>query len=320
MSYFHTRLSIAGERHDEVKLDLAPAQLESQFLAPYREGRHITVNGRTVHASSITRLRVSASAVPSSVLIREIEREDRGSPVLFAGGPTVEWRAADRAEDVTDEHVGGPPGGSEGSGGNGARSDPGVRHRVDGRSVFLVHGRDAAIVEAMHQFLRSLGLRVIEWPHAVRRTGVPNPYVGEVVARGFEMSDAVVILFTPDVLVRLRGDLLDDADGPDESEVRGQARPNVYYEAGIADGIDRNRTLLVEVGRVKSFSDVSGRLLVRFDGSAAKRKTLADRLASTGLEVDTVGGGWLSAGDFQPAIEAANKAVSDALEIGGEGG
>ena len=41
-----------------------------------------------------------------------------------------------------------------------------------------------------------------------------------------------------------------DRDGPDEREFRGQARPNVYYEAGIADA-SWTRSDLVEVGNPK---------------------------------------------------------------------
>jgi CAP12/Pycsar effector protein, TIR domain len=66
---------------------------------------------------------------------------------------------------------------------------------------------------------------------------------------GMRLADAVVVLATPDDLVSLRQDLTDDGD--EETTIQGQVRPNVIYEAGIADALDRTRTLLVEVGRVK---------------------------------------------------------------------
>lgn len=320
MEYYHVRLSVVGEQHDEVKLDLKSSELENQFLSPYRLGGTITVNGRSVQSPSIERLRISRSNVPSQSLIREIELEDQRSPIAFFGGPSYSWRAAARAEDVTDEYIVGPPGGlsntgesdSQDAGKTGSEMSSSA-DRSRGNSVFLIHGRDSAVVVAMKQFLRSLGIKVVEWDHAVSQTGTPSPYVGDVVMEGLRMADAAVVLFTPDELVRLRDDLVSDSDSYQERTLQGQARPNVYYEAGIADSIDRRRTVLVDVGQVKGFSDASGRLVVRFDGSVGKRKTLAERLKSAGLEVDITGSDWLTDGDFESAIEASARALKNAL-------
>jgi hypothetical protein len=150
---------------------------------------------------------------------------------------------------------------------------------------------------------------VVEWEHAVAKTGLPNPYVGDVVEAGLRMAGAAVVLLTPDDFVQLRGDLVRDEDGPDEREIRGQARPNVYYEAGIADALGRDRTVIVEIGNVKSFSDAAGRHVVRYDGSAGKRHALAERLRVAGLNIDTGGQDWLSAGDVEPVLSAARAAV-----------
>ena len=128
------------------------------------------------------------------------------------------------------------------------------------------------------------------------------------------MAGAAVVVLTPDDLVRLRDDLLGDDDSAEERETKGQARPNVYYEAGFADALGRERTVIVEVGPVKSFSDAAGRHVVRYDGSAAKRNALAQRLSVAGLSVDTSGEGWLTAGDVGQAVAMA----SDALQKLGE--
>ncbi|WP_285507926.1 nucleotide-binding protein [Actinokineospora sp. NBRC 105648] len=281
-------------------------QLEEQFLSPYRDGAVITVNGKSVSVNAIERLRVSRSDVSAQVIMREIELEDARSSVLLLSGPSLEWRAAGRATDVTDEYVVGPPGGL---------AEPAPSSRPDARSpgrdagpddrkrVFLIHGRDRKTAVAMKAFLRALGLRIVEWDHAVSRTGTPNPYVGDVVGEGLSMADAAVVLLTPDEIVVLREDLQNDDDGPVERTAQGQGRPNVYYEAGIADALGRQRTVLVEVGRVKRFSDVAGRLIVRFDGSPGKRKTLTERLKSAGLDVDTSGSDWLNDGNFAEGIE-----------------
>jgi len=118
------------------------------------------------------------------------------------------------------------------------------------------------------------------------------------------------VILTPDDVVQLRGDLLRDDDGPDEREIRGQARPNVYYEAGIADTLGRERTVIIEIGNVKSFSDAAGRHVVRYDGTPGKRHALAERLRLAGLDVDTQGNDWLTAGEVRGPIEAASAALA----------
>jgi predicted nucleotide-binding protein len=171
----------------------------------------------------------------------------------------------------------------------------------DNRSVFLVHGRDTRAAKEMRIFFRALNLRVIGWEKAVQETGQAAPYIGDVIFAGMRMADAVVVLLTPDDLVRLRPDLLSPDDPAHEREIRGQARANVIYEAGIADALDRSRTVLIEFGEVKSLSDLSGRSVLRFDGRPSSRHELVIRLRNAGLAPDTTGSGWLENGDFHAA-------------------
>lgn len=314
--YYHVRISVTGERHDEVKVDMDEETLERQFLKPYREGRAITINGKVVLPEQLERIRISQSDWQTSQMIPRLRTEDANSSVVVLGGSSYEARAASRASDVTDQFITGPPGetnravplvgNSESTTETQANHIPGPG---DGLSVFVVSGRDNQANSSVVAFLRALGLLVVEWEHAVARTGLPNPYVGDVVTTGLRMADAAVVLFTPDDLVELRPDLVRDDDGAQESEQQGQARPNVYYEAGIADALGRDRTLLIEVGGVKPFSDAAGRHVVRYDGSPARRNALAERLKVAGLRVDTSGSEWLDAGDVSTAIAAAKAAL-----------
>ena len=300
---YHVRISIAGERSDETKLDLTEEQLEQQFLAPYREGRPITVNGRVVKLEDLERIRVSRSERSAREFIPQLQAEDRASPVAVIGGPSYSWRAAGRAEDVTDELIDGPPGQGSGMLGNTPEGNPRLRRVTvpsgpgDGRSVFLVHGRNGATAAAMTSFLRSLDLRVIEWEQAVRLTGEPNPYIGDVILAGLEEADAVVVLATPDDIVRLDPDLASGKDDPDLAEGR-QPRQNVIYEAGMSMALAPTRTLIVATPGTKILSDIAGRHLAYIDNSSRARKRVVGRLQTTGLAVDDSGDSWLETGDF----------------------
>lgn len=163
--------------------------------------------------------------------------------------------------------------------------------------VFVVHGRNLQLRDAMFSLLRALGLKPIEWDQAVAMTGRGAPYVGEVLDAAFAAGQAVVVLLSPDDVAYLRTEY---ASGPDDSETKpaGQARPNVLFEAGMALGRNPDHTILVELGQLRPFSDVGGRHTIRMDNSPERRNALAQRLATAGCAVDTKGTDWLIAGDF----------------------
>ena len=171
--------------------------------------------------------------------------------------------------------------------------------------VFVVHGRNVAARDGVFEFLRALGLKPLEWSQAVVLTGAGSPYIGEVLDSAFEAAQAVVVLLTPDEITYLRHEFTTGDADPDY-EPAPQARPNVLFEAGMAFGRHPERTILVEFGAVRPFSDVVGRHVVRLDGSAARRKEIAQRLETAGCSVDTTGEDWLTAGDLDPPLAPGN--------------
>lgn len=167
----------------------------------------------------------------------------------------------------------------------------------DTRSVFIVHGRDLAARDALAEFLRALDLRPIDFEQMVGATGSGAPYVGEAVTAGFMIAQAVVVLLTPDDEARLHGDLHQKGELQGETELRGQARPNVLFEAGMAFAKHPDRTVIVEIGRLRPFSDVAGRHAVRL-GSPASLNALATRLQGAGCDVKLSGSDWLKTDRF----------------------
>lgn len=167
----------------------------------------------------------------------------------------------------------------------------------DPRRVFVVHGRNDAVRDSMFAFLRALDLAPIEWDQAIAMTGKGSPYIGEILDVAFDRGQAVVVLMTPDDIVQLRPEYAAGLSDPELSP-QGQARPNVLFEAGMAMGRNSDRTILVELGSIRPFSDVGGRHAIRLDNSGPKRQSLASRLATAGCPVDRTGGDWLTAGDF----------------------
>ncbi|HWS89014.1 MAG TPA: nucleotide-binding protein [Pyrinomonadaceae bacterium] len=173
----------------------------------------------------------------------------------------------------------------------------------DRRTVFVVHGRNLKAREALFRFLRSIGLKPLEWSQAVNATGDPSPYIGNVLNVAFSLAQAVVVLMTPDDEARLREPLQTQSDPHYESSLTPQARPNVLFEAGIAMGRSADRTVLVELGETRPFSDIGGRHVIKLTDSTQKRQELAHRLASAGCPVDLSGVDWHTEGDFAGSLK-----------------
>ena len=71
------------------------------------------------------------------------------------------------------------------------------------------------------------------------------------------------------------------------------------------------RTILVELGDLRPFSDVSGLHVIRLNNSSQRRQELAQRLKTAGCLVNLEGTRWHTAGDFESALAAT---ISDAPE------
>lgn len=166
------------------------------------------------------------------------------------------------------------------------------------RRVFVVNGRNTQARDAMFEFLRSIDLQPIEWVQAIEMTGKASPYIGEVLSTALVEAQAIVVLMTPDEITYLRPEY-SSGDHDIEAEPAAQARPNVFFEAGMAMGDAPDRTVLVELGKVRPFSDIAGRHALRVCNTAESRKELVQRLKAAGCAVDTSGNDWLKAGDFR---------------------
>jgi predicted nucleotide-binding protein len=159
-------------------------------------------------------------------------------------------------------------------------------------------GRNAAVRDSMFRFLRALGLEPLEWRKAIALTDHGTPTVGDILDAAFKHAVAIVVLLTPDDDVTLKPEFRKSNDPPYESQIVGQARPNVLFEAGMAFGRDPRHTVMVQVGEVKHFSDVGGRHVTRLTNTAGSRGELVTKLKNADCIVDESGSDWFSEGSF----------------------
>jgi predicted nucleotide-binding protein len=166
------------------------------------------------------------------------------------------------------------------------------------KDVWVVHGRDERLRQSLFAFLRALALNPLEWEMALARTKKGAPYIGEVLDAAFAEAGAVIVLLSADDEARLKPAFRKESDGPEETELTGQPRANVIFEAGMAFGRHDDRTILVQVGSIRPFSDVGGRHVIRLSNEMASRQALANRLRTIGCDVDLTGTDWHREGDF----------------------
>lgn len=169
----------------------------------------------------------------------------------------------------------------------------------DPTKVFVVHGRNTILRDAAFDFLRSIGLKPIEWNQAIAKTMNGSPNIADILDTAFNEAQAVIVLLTGDDEAKLRHEFIKNDDPPYEKELTPQSRPNVIFESGMAIGRYPKRTILVQIGPHRHFSDVAGIHITLMDNTPEKRNELATKLASAGCTIDISGNSWYSTGNFQ---------------------
>ena len=299
MKYYHVRIRIKLEpAEDHVFLDFSREDLEGRVISPYHDGRTIVLGGKIMNPEDLLEIRITQTSQDSVQVRKQIESKNISGIGLASIRHSMNWRIADAGEDITDQLINSPPGSEMKDVHTAEEQQP----LPDPRTVFVVHGRNEVAKNALCDFLRAIDLHPLEWPEAVLATGKSSPYIGEILDSAFSKAQATVILFSPDDEARLQESFRREGDPEYESRFVGQARPNVIYEAGMAMGRNPNRTVLVEIGTLRLFTDVAGLHTIRLTTSSACRHELAERLRTAGCQVNNTGTHWLTAGDFKSAL------------------
>ena len=177
----------------------------------------------------------------------------------------------------------------------------------DKKKVFIIHGRNTAARVAVEHFLKALKLEPLDFDELAG--DMPSEFVGNIVLEGLKRAHGIVVLFTPDEYATLYP-LLREQDETDGK--RWQSRPNVIFEAGIAFGIARDRSILATMGsNVSLFSDVKGIHIARLDNSEDSRKTFRQKLIGARCDVDQRADSYTDparSGDFEGPVAGYSSA------------
>jgi predicted nucleotide-binding protein len=271
--------------------DLTEPALLKSFVERYDQGLPMTVTGRIIASDEILQVQIIRTQQRWSTLALRIRARRRANPVRIA--LPDEYYLTNYGEDVTDQFITAPPGTPVPS-----TDQPAAPQTRNPRKVFVVHGHNERLRESLFAFLRSIQLDPVEWLQAISATGKPAPHIGEILHAAFTDAQAVVVLFTGDDVARLQEAFWQPEQLPYETRLTPQARPNVLFEAGMAMGRCPDRTVLVELGTLRPFSDIAGLQVVKLNNSTQRRQDLAVRLQTCGCKANLTGTDWHNAGDF----------------------
>jgi predicted nucleotide-binding protein len=173
------------------------------------------------------------------------------------------------------------------------------------KRVFVVHGRNKQLTDSMFSFLDAIGLEPLEWNEVIAMTGKPSPTVPEIVSTAFKEAQAIVVLLSGDDLAVLRKEFIHEYDEAYEKDVTPQARPNVLFEAGQAMAASQERTVLVQVGKIRKFSDIQGLHITHLDNSTQKRQELITKLRNAHCDIRDISAEnrWMEVGNFEDKVD-----------------
>ena len=141
------------------------------------------------------------------------------------------------------------------------------------KKVFVVHGHDEAVLQAVARFLEKLKLEPVILHEQANQ--------GRTIIEKFEdHSDAgfAVVLLTPDDI---------GAAVTDKADLQYRARQNVILELGFFIGkLGRNRVCTLKSRCVENPSDVDGMVYINLDEPDAWQTGLVRELKAAGFAID----------------------------------
>ena len=148
--------------------------------------------------------------------------------------------------------------------------------RPSGSKVFIVHGHDDGLKQAVARFLETLGLEVVILHE--------QPNQGKTIIEKLETHSSevdigyAVVLLTPDDVGKLASD---------KGATSPRARQNVILELGYFMGkLGRARVCALHSGGMELPTDYQGVLYIPLDESSGWKLKLANELKAAGFDID----------------------------------
>lgn len=134
---------------------------------------------------------------------------------------------------------------------------------MENKKVFVVTGRNEKLRISIFNLLRALKLEPMEWMEVISSTGHPDAYIHEAIKKSMDDAGAVVVIMAPEEKATLLEEFRSD---PGDGKTYRQSRPNVIFEAGLALGLKEEKTLILQFGESRIFTDILGKHILKYVG------------------------------------------------------
>jgi len=229
---YHVNITLkTGGR--EIELGHTESELQDRVLGPYEMARPFMVNGKTIEPGNIHKLRISRGETTVADLLAEAAEEGHRKGIIGFDS----YFAWSTCEEVTDDIVLGPPGYKIPS----AKVTRGKTGRGHKLGLFVVHGDDQGLKNAVARFAEAVGLKPV--------TLHDRPDRGRTVIERFEQESDLgfaIMLCAADDLAGSRSALGQAGSTIEKEALRQRARQNVIFELGYFVGkLGRSRVAII---------------------------------------------------------------------------
>jgi predicted nucleotide-binding protein len=167
------------------------------------------------------------------------------------------------------------------------------------RTVYVVYEKSTnPKINQIQEFLRENGLTVFHKENIIEMAWdavpfvggeliAPTPFVGDVLTITFDYVQAVIVLLTGEEEVQLCTELHRGEEEEFEKTFCLQPTQEQIFEAGYAFGTQPMRTIVMQIGDVRPFSDIAGRHILHFTGIGQDYNFLRASLRLAGCMMGT---------------------------------
>ena len=260
-------------------IDNKELELEN-FIKAYHYGEPLFIEGKTINPEEIEKINITISPLNFDLYVEQVKRESESNNIsengLFISFPNTRSKAFNKLEDVTNKFIKYPLGGLKMN----QSVVKSTASKTALRKVFIVHGRDDALIHEVQNFLYSLSLKGIVLNQELN-------YGRTIIQKLLDLAldpevGFAIVLYTPDDLGQISQEL------EKTSEMTARARQNVIFEHGLLVGrlgMDKVIALKKSNQSLEMPNDLSGVIYEQYDSSGTWKYKIAKEMKAQGYDI-----------------------------------
>ena len=267
MPYYHVLIETnnPGEKYYELdKTDLS--EIKEEVILPYIEGLNFIFHGYVFNQTRVKRILIKESACTSEDYADREWMKSSSESCEYIYPENILWKD-EYTTDITRRIF------KECKGLLKKATPDNPKAPMDKTKVFIVHGHDNAVKEAVARFVEKIGLEAI----ILHEQASSGKTIIEKIEANSNVGFAIV-LYTPcDV----------GASQEEKDQLKPRARQNVIFEHGYLIGkIGRKNVSALVKGDVETPNDISGVVYIKMDEADSWKYAVGKEMKACGYDID----------------------------------